>query len=179
MDFLHIVNLTAYMRNAEDSVPYRTYINHITLYKWQVPCRGQAPRPTGGCRQWILLHIVNLTAYMRNAEDSVPYRTIINHIIMYKWQMRCCGAPGSSRPTGLVVIFTFINHITYMQSSTAMPGASPRPTGRCRQWIWARRLRARSQKISDCRIAKGKLCAIISFSNQRARVLICTSPPLS
>ena len=38
------------------------------------------------------------------------------------------GAPGSSRPTGLVVIFTFINQITYMQGSTALPGASPRPT---------------------------------------------------
>ncbi len=50
----HIYNImqtpTAYKRNAEDSVPYRTCINHITLYKWWVPCRGQAPGPQASPR---------------------------------------------------------------------------------------------------------------------------------
>ncbi len=36
------------LRNAEDSVPYRTWFNHITLYKWWVPCLGQKKnRPCG------------------------------------------------------------------------------------------------------------------------------------
>ncbi len=67
----------------------------------------------------------------RAVEVARPYSTgfLLSSTIWHCAKARChaCGAPGSSRPTGLVVIFTFINHITYMQGSTAMPGASPSP----------------------------------------------------
>ncbi len=88
------------LRNAEDSVPYRTIINRIILCKWQMRCCGapRSSRPTirrSHYKQHIYYIMQTPTAYKRNAEDSVPYRTWFNHITLCKWWVPCRGqAPG-------------------------------------------------------------------------------------
>ncbi len=107
-------------RNAGDGVPYSTIIKHITLYKWRVPCRGQAPGPQVGAA-FIWLRRKNKFVCRGRPPDVPPARSAVVLSLPFQgsWReaperspIRACGAAGGrGRPPLRYRIFIIINHI--------------------------------------------------------------------
>ncbi len=159
-------------RNAGDGVPYSTIIKHITLYKWRVPCRGQAPGPQVGAA-FIWLRRKNKFVCRGRPPDVPPARSAVVLSLPFQgsWReaperspIRACGAAGGrGRPPLQYRIFTNINHITMREAqfmrrtpqfmsegqfTAAHSAARSRPTECFRQKISVHRVNREASRAS-------------------------------